>query len=114
MGADPDLRRRHRDPVPVRSDAHEGADRARHARTTRTAPSGPSSRWSSFVGLGVADLRRVAARTTAGRAERAGSDRRRGQRAVHATYVLPFEAVSFLLLAALIGAIVLARRDEGS
>ena len=29
------------------------------------------------------------------------------------TYVLPFEVVSFLLLAALIGAIVLARREEG-
>ena len=29
-------------------------------------------------------------------------------------YVLPFEAVSFLLLAGLIGAIVLSRRDEGS
>ena len=29
-------------------------------------------------------------------------------------YVLPFEAVSFLLLAALIGAIVLARKDEGT
>ena len=29
-------------------------------------------------------------------------------------YVLPFEVVSFLLLAALIGAIVLARRDEGA
>jgi NADH-quinone oxidoreductase subunit J len=29
-------------------------------------------------------------------------------------FVLPFEAVSFLLLAALIGAIVLARKDEGS
>ena len=28
-------------------------------------------------------------------------------------YVLPFEVVSFLLLAALIGAIVLARRDDG-
>ncbi len=28
------------------------------------------------------------------------------------TYVLPFEAVSFLLLAALIGAIVLARKDD--
>jgi NADH-quinone oxidoreductase subunit J len=28
------------------------------------------------------------------------------------SYVLPFEAVSFLLLAALIGAIVLSRRDE--
>ena len=30
------------------------------------------------------------------------------------SYVLPFEAVSFLLLAALIGAVVLARKDEGS
>jgi NADH-quinone oxidoreductase subunit J len=29
------------------------------------------------------------------------------------TFVLPFEVVSFLLLAALVGAIVLARRDEG-
>ena len=29
-------------------------------------------------------------------------------------YVLPFEAVSFLLLAALIGAIVLASKDDGS
>ena len=29
------------------------------------------------------------------------------------TYILPFEVVSFLLLAALIGAIVLARREEG-
>jgi len=28
--------------------------------------------------------------------------------------VLPFEAVSFVLLAALIGAIVLARKDEGN
>jgi NADH-quinone oxidoreductase subunit J len=30
------------------------------------------------------------------------------------SYVLPFEAVSFVLLAALIGAVVLARKDEGS
>ena len=30
------------------------------------------------------------------------------------TYVLPFEAISFLLLAALIGAIVLARKDDGA
>src|SRR6185295_8101788 len=34
--------------------------------------------------------------------------------ALFTTYLLPFEAVSFLLLAALIGAIVLARRDEGT
>ena len=29
------------------------------------------------------------------------------------SYILPFEVVSFLLLAALVGAIVLARREEG-
>jgi NADH-quinone oxidoreductase subunit J len=34
--------------------------------------------------------------------------------AIFRSYVLPFEAVSFLLLAALIGAIVLARKDDGS
>ena len=34
--------------------------------------------------------------------------------AIFSRYVLPFEAVSFLLLAALIGAIVLSRRDEGN
>jgi NADH-quinone oxidoreductase subunit J len=33
--------------------------------------------------------------------------------AIFRSYVLPFEAISFLLLAALIGAIVLARKDEG-
>ena len=32
--------------------------------------------------------------------------------AIFRAYVLPFEAISFLLLAALIGAIVLARKDE--
>ncbi len=36
----------------------------------------------------------------------------RSARRSSATYVLPFEAVSFLLLAALIGAIVLARKDD--
>ena len=34
--------------------------------------------------------------------------------AIFSRYVLPFEAVSFLLLAALIGAVVLARKDEGA
>ncbi len=33
--------------------------------------------------------------------------------AIFTGYVLPFEAVSFLLLAALVGAVVLARKDEG-
>jgi NADH-quinone oxidoreductase subunit J len=34
--------------------------------------------------------------------------------AIFRTYVLPFEAISFLLLAALIGAIVLARKDDAA
>ena len=34
--------------------------------------------------------------------------------AMFRSYILPFEAISFLLLAALIGAVVLARKDEGS
>jgi len=34
--------------------------------------------------------------------------------ALFRNYVLPFEVVSFLLLAALIGAIVIARKDEGN
>jgi NADH-quinone oxidoreductase subunit J len=34
--------------------------------------------------------------------------------AIFRRYVLPFEAVSFLLLAALIGAIVLARKDDST
>jgi NADH-quinone oxidoreductase subunit J len=38
----------------------------------------------------------------------------RSARRCSTTYVLPFEVVSFLLLAALIGAIVLARKDDGS
>ncbi len=34
--------------------------------------------------------------------------------AIFRSYVLPFEAVSFLLLAALIGAVVLARKDDAT
>ncbi len=34
--------------------------------------------------------------------------------AIFRSYILPFEAISFLLLAALIGAIVLARKDDGA
>ena len=34
--------------------------------------------------------------------------------ALFRSYILPFEAISFLLLAALIGAVVLARKDEGA
>ena len=44
VDADPDLRRCDRDPVPVRADAHEGPDRARHARPR--ARTGSSAGWS--------------------------------------------------------------------
>ena len=36
---------------------------------------------------------------------------RHGQRPIFSTYLIPFEVVSVLLLAALVGAIVLARKD---
>jgi NADH-quinone oxidoreductase subunit J len=42
-----------------------------------------------------------------------GSTGALGESLFHA-YVLPFEAISFLLLAALIGAIVLSRKDDRS
>jgi NADH-quinone oxidoreductase subunit J len=47
----------------------------------------------------------VAFQTVAGTTDMVGE-------AIFRNYVLPFEAVSFLLLAALIGAIVLARKDD--
>jgi len=42
----------------------------------------------------------------------AGTDTQAVGSSLFRSYVLPFEAVSFLLLAALIGAIVLARKDD--
>ena len=54
------------------------------------------------------------------RAGRRRPERRSGPRpatsasSLFRDYVLPFEAVSFLLLAALIGAVVLARKDEAA
>ena len=51
--------------------------------------------------------------TTAASAPALGSTEAVGE-VMFRDYVLPFEVVSFLLLAALIGAIVLARKDEGA
>ena len=65
------------------------------------------------VGLGSLILRAWPISTTPAPPAAPGSSATLGD-ALFRNYVLPFEAVSFLLLAALIGAIVLARRDEGN
>jgi NADH-quinone oxidoreductase subunit J len=65
------------------------------------------------VGLGSLILRAWPIDSTEASAPVSGGSAALGS-ALFTTYNLPFEAVSFLLLAALIGAIVLARRDEGT
>jgi NADH-quinone oxidoreductase subunit J len=65
-----------------------------------------------FAGLAALLLQVWPAGTTAASAQLTGSTAAVGE-AMFRDYVLPFEVVSFLLLAALIGAIVLARKDEG-
>jgi NADH-quinone oxidoreductase subunit J len=65
-----------------------------------------------FAGLAGLMLQVWPVDTTGASAQLTGSTAAVGE-AMFRDYVLPFEAVSFLLLAALIGAIVLARKDEG-
>jgi NADH-quinone oxidoreductase subunit J len=65
-----------------------------------------------FFGLAGLMLRVWPIGTTTASPEALGSTEAIGVSLFH-DYVLPFEVVSFLLLAALIGAIVLARKDEG-
>ncbi len=65
-----------------------------------------------FVGLATLLLKVWPVGTTVASQPVAGSTEAIGQ-SMFRDYVLPFEVVSFLLLAALIGAIVLARKDEG-
>jgi NADH-quinone oxidoreductase subunit J len=66
-----------------------------------------------FLGLGSLTLRVWPVGSTPASAPVDGSTAAIGTSLFH-DYVLPFEVVSFLLLAALIGAIVLARKDDGS
>ena len=66
-----------------------------------------------FLGLASLTLRVWPVGTTPSSSPVDGSTQAIGTSLFH-DYVLPFEVVSFLLLAALIGAIVLARKDDGS
>jgi NADH-quinone oxidoreductase subunit J len=65
-----------------------------------------------FLGLASLTLRVWPVGTTPASPPVDGSTAAIGTSLFH-DYVLPFEVVSFLLLAALIGAIVLARKDDG-
>jgi NADH-quinone oxidoreductase subunit J len=65
-----------------------------------------------FAGLAALMLQVWPVGSTGASEQLAGTTAAVGE-ALFRDYVLPFEVVSFLLLAALIGAIVLARKDEG-
>ena len=54
-----------------------------------------------------------ALRVVSARNEPSGGSPEQVGESIFRSFVLPFEVVSFLLLAALIGAIVLARKDDG-
>ena len=114
LGAGPDLRRFRRRPPSLRADAHQGPHRPLPGRRLRQ-PLGRPRRG-----------RRRRGRPRLGRRRRLPHhlDRpgRTGPRApprstgafLFRHWVLPFEALSVLLLAALVGAIVLSRRTPGT
>ena len=97
------LHRRHRRAVPVRHHAHPGPDRARDA--TSTATTGCSARSPSLVLLALLGYSLVDGfgdDKLARRAHDRPARHRRGvATSIFATYLVPFEVVSLLLLAAL-------------
>ena len=70
-------------------------------------PARPAAAFTIFLTVRMS-LRRLQARRLA---RRSGTCRPR-PRALHATYLLPFEVTSVLILIAIIGAVVLARKEE--
>ena len=88
-----------------------GRDTLDHSRANQIA--GGVVAGLLLLGLASLTLRVWPLDATAPSQPVAGSTAALGESLFH-DYVLPFEVVSFLLLAALIGAIVLARKDDGS
>jgi NADH-quinone oxidoreductase subunit J len=76
-------------------------------------PAGPALLIGGGVGLGLAALLADAFRWTIYALPEAGTTQRMGQQ-IFGGWVLPFEVLSILLLAALVGAIVLSRPDLGA
>jgi NADH-quinone oxidoreductase subunit J len=75
-------------------------------------PAWPAALIGAGVGLGLTALLADAFRWTRYAQPRAGTAERVGE-AIFGEWVLPFEVLSILLLAALVGAIVLSRPDIG-
>lgn len=76
-------------------------------------PAWPAVLVGGGVGLGLAALLADAFRWTLVQTPAIGSARRMGEQ-LFGAWVLPFEVISVLLLAALVGAIVLSRPDIGA
>lgn len=76
-------------------------------------PLWPAALVGAGAGLGLATLLVDAYRWTAVRAQTPGTAERMGAE-IFGAWVLPFEVVSVLLLAALVGAIVVSRPDVGA
>ena len=76
-------------------------------------PAGPAALIGGGVGLGLAALLADAFRWTRYDLPEPGTGRRVGEQ-IFGAWVLPFEVLSILLLAALVGAIVLSRPDIGA
>ena len=112
LGAGAGLRRRGGRPAAVRGDADPRPDRA--VRRPGPAGAGRPLLVGGGVGLGLAALLADAFRwTTVHAAAQPGTAERMGEQ-IFGDWVLPFEVLSILLLAALVGAIVLSRPDIGA
>ena len=107
LGPDPHLRRRDRGPAAVLADAHPGADRSRHPRQP-AAGDRRRYRHRRPDRVGRAAAGHVRRQEDRDERDAHGADRHVALPRLR----LPFEIVSVLLLAALVGAVVLARKEE--
>jgi NADH-quinone oxidoreductase subunit J len=83
------------------------------ASTDLDRPAWPAALIGAGVGLGLTALLADAFRWTVYPQPRTGTAERMGEQ-IFGVWVLPFEVLSILLLAALVGAIVLSRPDIGA
>ena len=115
-GADHRLRRRDRRPVPLRDHAARRRPQ-RVAATTRSGASGPRRSRSGVIGLAevlflagrhwATGRRRAARACTPG----AGGNVERVARSLFTDFLWPFEVTAILLVVAVVGGVVLARRS---
>ena len=110
LGAGARLHRRGDRAVPVRDHAHARADASRRSRSTTTC----GGRALVVVAVPRRHPRRAADRRVRRRRRSSSNAPTRTAEVTNSifrTYIIPFEVVGVLLLGALIGAVVLARKD---